>query len=67
MLRAPIVGSVASAAGGPTVLLAALTAALVARMESLPIAVFAAIGLGAAEQVVEWNWSAEPVSLLYLG
>ena len=67
LLRAPIVGSVSSAALGPTVLLPALTAALIAKMESLPKAVVAAMGLGALEGVIRWNWPPETVDVVNLG
>ena len=45
---------------GPLVLLPALAAAVVARMESLPIAFVAGVGLGIMEQVVGWNTSGSP-------
>ncbi|MFN8051185.1 MAG: ATP-binding cassette domain-containing protein [Acidimicrobiales bacterium] len=66
LLRAPIVGSVSSAALGPTVLLPALTAALIARMESLPRAVVAAMALGALEGIIRWNWPPEAVDVVNL-
>jgi len=66
LLRAPIVGSVSSAALGPTVLLPALTAALIARMESLPRAVVAAMVLGALEGIIRWNWPPETVDVVNL-
>jgi ABC-type branched-subunit amino acid transport system ATPase component/ABC-type branched-subunit amino acid transport system permease subunit len=53
---------------GPTVLLPALAAAVVARMESLPVALGAGIGLGIIEQVARWNTSGSPsfVDALFL-
>ena len=67
LLRAPIVGSVSSAALGPTVLLPALTAALIAKMDSLPRAVVAAMALGALEGIIRWNWPPETVDVINLG
>ncbi|CAN5696809.1 hypothetical protein BH24ACT3_BH24ACT3_04580 [soil metagenome] len=56
ILKAPFTGITPGvAANGPTVLLPALAAAVVARMESLPTAFEAAIGLGVLEQLVRWN------------
>lgn len=61
VLKAPFSGVVPGAASaGPIVLLPALAAAVVARMESLPIAFVAGIGLGIMEQVVGWNTSGSP-------
>ena len=40
---------------GPELLLRALTAAVIARMASLPIALLAGVGIGIIEQVVIWN------------
>ena len=55
MLKAPFAGAALSAGQGPTVLLPALAAAVVARMESLPIAFGAGVSLGIVESVVRWN------------
>jgi branched-chain amino acid transport system permease protein len=61
VLKAPFSGVVPGAANtGPVVLLPALAAAVVARMESLPIAFAAGVGLGIMEQVVQWNTSGSP-------
>ena len=60
VLQAPFVGAINSAATGPTLLLAALAAAVVARMESMPVAFAAAVGLGAVDQVVRWNVDRTP-------
>ncbi|MGQ0630521.1 MAG: ABC transporter permease subunit [Sporichthyaceae bacterium] len=57
MLAAPIVGQGGDLAGGPALLLPALAAAVIARMESLPGAVFAGIGVGVFQQAVFWNTS----------
>ena len=40
------------------VLLPALAAAIVARMESMPVAFVAAVGLGVVDQLVRWNTTA---------
>jgi branched-chain amino acid transport system permease protein len=69
VLKAPFSGVVPGAASaGPIVLLPALAAAVVARMESLPIAFVAGIGLGIMEQVVGWNTSGSPTlqNMLFL-
>ena len=61
VLQAPSSGvspSVVSA--GPAVLLPALAAAVVARLESLPMAFFAGIGLGMLDQIVRWNGTGTP-------
>jgi len=61
VLQAPSAGispSVVSA--GPAVLLPALAAAVVARLESLPIAFVAGIGLGMLDQLVRWNGTGTP-------
>ncbi len=55
VLQAPFQGAAPSAAAGPAVLLPALAAAIVARMESLPVAFVAAIGLGVMQELVRWN------------
>ena len=55
IMKAPFAGSVSTALGGPTLLLPALAAAVVAKMESLPRAFAAGIGLGILEQIVFWN------------
>lgn len=41
---------------GPNLLLRALTAAAVARMTSLPIALLAGLGVGVVEQMLLWNY-----------
>jgi branched-chain amino acid transport system permease protein len=61
MLQAPFAGvKPGVAANGPTVLLPLLAAAVVARMESLPVAFVAGIGLGIMEQLVRWNAPSSP-------
>jgi branched-chain amino acid transport system permease protein len=61
LLKAPFTGVAPGvASNGPTVLLPGLAAAVVARMESLPVAFGAGIGLGIVEQTVRWNSSGTP-------
>jgi len=55
VLRAPFLGATPSAIAGPAVLLPALAAAVVARMESMPVAFLAAVTLGVVDQLVRWN------------
>lgn len=56
MLSAPFEGvKPGVASNGPTVLLPLLAAAVIARLESLPTAFVAAVGLGIAEQLVHWD------------
>lgn len=65
MLQAPFAGvKPGVASNGPTVLMPILAAAIVARMESLPIAFGAGVGLGILQQVVYWNASSP--SFLYV-
>jgi branched-chain amino acid transport system permease protein len=65
MLQAPFEGvKPGLSANGPTVLLPLLAAAVVARMESLPIAFAAGVGLGIMDQLVLWNFQSAP-SLVY--
>lgn len=69
MLQAPFSGiKPGVASNGPTVLLPLLAVAVVARMESLPLAFGAGIGLGIMEQVVRWNTPDKPsfVYMVYL-
>jgi ABC-type branched-subunit amino acid transport system ATPase component/branched-subunit amino acid ABC-type transport system permease component len=55
VLQAPFLGASPSAAAGPAVLLPALAAAIVARMESMPVAFAAAVGIGVVQELVRWN------------
>ncbi|MGC1511783.1 MAG: ATP-binding cassette domain-containing protein [Acidimicrobiales bacterium] len=57
MLTAPIQGLSPEVLSGPSLLLPALTAAVVARMASLPKALLAGMGLGVFQQAVFWNTS----------
>lgn len=69
MLSAPFEGvKPGIASNGPTVLLPLLAAAVVARLESLPVAFMAAVGLGIAEQLVHWNVPNHPafIYVVYL-
>ncbi|MEY2475953.1 MAG: hypothetical protein QOG87_1268 [Actinomycetota bacterium] len=56
MLSAPIVGPSLGVVAGPVVLLIPLAAAVLGRMESLPVTVGASLGLGVFQQVVLWNY-----------
>src|SRR4051812_1687632 len=61
ILKAPFSGVAPGvASNGPTVLLPGLAAAVVGRMESLPIAFAAGLGLGVVEQTVRWNSTGTP-------
>jgi branched-chain amino acid transport system permease protein len=61
VLKAPFSGVTPGlASAGPLLLLPALAAAVVARMESLPMAFFAGIGLGIMESVISWNTPGSP-------
>jgi len=61
VLKAPFQGVTPGlASAGPLLLLPALAAAVVARMESLPTAFFAGIGLGIMEAVIGWNTPGTP-------
>ncbi len=61
VLKAPFSGVTPGlASAGPLLLLPALAAAVVARMESLPIAFAAGVGLGVMEAVIGWNTPGSP-------
>lgn len=61
VLKAPFSGVTPGlASAGPLLLLPALAAAVVARMESLPTAFFAGIGLGIMEAIIGWNTPGSP-------
>ena len=55
LLRAPIVGVNIGAVLGPTILFRGLAAAVIARMENLPIAFGVAVLLGIVEQATLWK------------
>ncbi len=56
-LRAGIVGLSIGTVLGPSLLLPALAAAVIGRMERLPTIAIAAIALGIIEQSVVWGWN----------
>ncbi|HVF76456.1 MAG TPA: ATP-binding cassette domain-containing protein [Acidimicrobiales bacterium] len=57
ILVLPTAGFTASGAGfGPSLLLRALTAAVIGRMKNLPAALVGGIGLGIIEQSILWNF-----------
>jgi ABC-type branched-subunit amino acid transport system ATPase component/ABC-type branched-subunit amino acid transport system permease subunit len=66
MLASPDQGVTLTATAGPTLLLAPLAAAVVARMERLWIAFSAAIGLGVIQYVTGLNVSKQSVSTVVL-
>ncbi|HLX89958.1 MAG TPA: ABC transporter permease, partial [Acidimicrobiales bacterium] len=70
MLSAPFEGvKPGVVSNGPTALLPMLAIAVVARMESLPMAMGAGITLGMVEAVVRWNTAGNPAIIwaIYLG
>jgi ABC-type branched-subunit amino acid transport system ATPase component/ABC-type branched-subunit amino acid transport system permease subunit len=56
ILLRPSLGFSSTQALGPELLLRALTAAVVARMSNLPVALLAGIGVGVIEEEVLWNY-----------
>ena len=56
LLSAPVLGPQIGVASGPLVLMAPLVAAVIARMESLPVAYAAGVGLGITQQWIFWNY-----------
>ena len=67
VLRAPVIGLVAgSSIQGPGILLRALTAAVIARMEDIRVAVVAAIAVGVIEQALYYNYGGNPITDLVL-
>jgi ABC-type branched-subunit amino acid transport system ATPase component/ABC-type branched-subunit amino acid transport system permease subunit len=68
LVLTPIQGVSVGAIAGPSALLPALTAAVIARMTSLPTAMLAALGLGVFEQLVFWSYPrSSVVSVVELG
>ena len=59
-LREGVVGVSLGTVLGPAILLRALAAAVIGRMDRLPIIAGAAILLGVVEQSVLWHWRADP-------
>jgi ABC-type branched-subunit amino acid transport system ATPase component/branched-subunit amino acid ABC-type transport system permease component len=67
-LTAPGSGLTIDAAAGATLLLPALAAAVVANLESLPVAFAAGVGLGVLDQVVRWNLDRPAIeTVVFLG
>lgn len=65
LLTAPILGPTLGVAVGPTALLAPLAAAVIGRMESLPVTFVASIGIGVLEQIVFWSYPAsDPIDVV---
>ncbi len=56
ILTAPTQGFISGDSFGPALLLRAMTAAVIGRMQSLPIALAAGVGLGILEQLLLWNY-----------
>ena len=56
MLNAPSAGLTISAGAGPALILPALAAAIIASMESLPVAFGAGVGLGVISSILESNF-----------
>ncbi|MCU1595255.1 MAG: putative transporter ATPase and permease protein [Frankiales bacterium] len=57
ILKQPTEGFVSGDSFGPSLLLIALTGAVLARMQSLPLALFAGIAIGIIEQLLLWNYA----------
>ena len=57
ILTSPILGPQLGVLGGPEVLLAPLTAAVIARLESLTVAFAASLAIGVFQQAVFWSYS----------
>jgi ABC-type branched-subunit amino acid transport system ATPase component/ABC-type branched-subunit amino acid transport system permease subunit len=56
ILTAPTQGFTSGDSFGPELLLRAMTAAVVGRMQNLPLALAGGIGLGILEQILLWNY-----------
>ncbi|HET6818266.1 MAG TPA: branched-chain amino acid ABC transporter permease/ATP-binding protein [Mycobacteriales bacterium] len=56
ILTAPTQGFTSGDSFGPALLLRAMTAAVIGRMQSLPLALAGGIGLGILEQLLLWNY-----------
>jgi len=59
--KAPFTGVVPDALVGATAILPGLAVAVIARFQSLPMALAAGIGLGIAEWTIRWNVQAESI------
>jgi ABC-type branched-subunit amino acid transport system permease subunit len=66
ILRAPILGFQLSGLQGPDLLLRALAAAVIARMESLPIAVLASVLITMGEQTIFFSFGASGLTDAFL-
>jgi ABC-type branched-subunit amino acid transport system ATPase component/branched-subunit amino acid ABC-type transport system permease component len=64
VLRAPLLGVSPSAASGTAILLPALAAAILARMESMPVAFGAAVGIGVIDGLIRWNTTTPELTYL---
>ena len=56
ILTAPTQGFISGDSFGPSLLLRAMTAAVIGRMQSLPLALAGGVGLGILEQLLLWNY-----------
>jgi ABC-type branched-subunit amino acid transport system ATPase component/ABC-type branched-subunit amino acid transport system permease subunit len=56
ILTAPTQGFISGDSFGPQLLLRAMTAAVIGRMQSLPMALAGGVGLGILEQLLLWNY-----------
>ena len=56
ILTAPTQGFISGDSFGPELILRAMTAAVIARMQSLPLALVGGVGLGILEQLLLWNY-----------
>ncbi|HVV74858.1 MAG TPA: branched-chain amino acid ABC transporter permease/ATP-binding protein [Mycobacteriales bacterium] len=56
ILTAPTQGFTSGDSFGPELLLRAMTAAVIGRMQSLPLALAGGVGLGILEQILLWNY-----------
>jgi len=56
ILTAPTQGFISGDSFGPALLLRAMTAAVIGRMQSLPMALAGGVGLGILEQLLLWNY-----------
>jgi branched-chain amino acid transport system permease protein len=66
VLKAPFAGTASGALSGPSLLLPALATAVIARMESLPVAFGAGVALGIIEQAVLWSYPPSSVDVVFL-
>jgi ABC-type branched-subunit amino acid transport system ATPase component/ABC-type branched-subunit amino acid transport system permease subunit len=57
ILKQPTEGFTSGDSFGPSLLLIALTGAVLARMQSLPIAMISGVGIGIIEQLLLWNYA----------